>query len=302
MPAAEADIEGDIVAEAEQRGFGTSDADLAAYAETAGAAGGVAACSAVGAAPAAPLCGYVGGKVGAYLGDKLASMTDPDKAARERKRRQLAQSRAYDKALRDLNAALETEWYGAVRRVEQLRRELGVEPSSAVAASWQLAEWLPSMGWERSSPRVLAGDVRTAAWPGARQGWAELAAPLPDRVFSEAFAPMASGANAATIVQGQWGPAIGRGVTQLEAWLRKLQEAEVRATARAMAKATLRESVASAGELSGKPASAWPSYSPSSLELKAKRARKRKVTIAVLGTAAGLGMLGAGVLLWRKGR
>lgn len=56
-------------AEALKRGFGTSDADLRAYAGAAGAAAGNAACAALGAPEAGPLCAWVGGKLGGICYD-----------------------------------------------------------------------------------------------------------------------------------------------------------------------------------------------------------------------------------------
>lgn len=55
-------------------GYGTSQADVDAYADAAGQAGGAAACVAIGAAAAAPLCGIVGGKVGAAIANAVQSL------------------------------------------------------------------------------------------------------------------------------------------------------------------------------------------------------------------------------------
>lgn len=56
-------------AEALKRGFGTSDADLRAYAGAAGSAAGSAACAALGAAAASPVCAWVGGQLGGICYD-----------------------------------------------------------------------------------------------------------------------------------------------------------------------------------------------------------------------------------------
>ena len=87
---------GAMLAEAEKRGYGTSDADLRAYSEAGGGAAAAAGCAAVGAAPAAPICSLIGSKIGSaiYSGCKalvgLFGGSDKVKKELERRAKQLA--------------------------------------------------------------------------------------------------------------------------------------------------------------------------------------------------------------------
>ena len=67
MEQAAQDAAAGAYAEAEDRDFGTSVEDIAAYAQVAGAIAGAAACSAVGAAPLAPLCAWVVGELAGWM-------------------------------------------------------------------------------------------------------------------------------------------------------------------------------------------------------------------------------------------
>lgn len=85
---------GDVAREVAARGGGTSEDDLRAYAEAAGAGGAALACSLMGAPALAPVCGMIGGAVAGAVFGAIASLFGGDDAMEAA----LAQSRNMDAA------------------------------------------------------------------------------------------------------------------------------------------------------------------------------------------------------------
>lgn len=134
-------------AEAEERDWGTSQEDIEAYAQIAGAVAGAAACSAVGAAAAAPLCAWVAGAITEWFAGTVYGWFDNSaevEAALER-RREVRAHFASMKAASELGTLNGTAFQQMLDQLVAMHEELwpgerweGLDPNHP-QARWQRA-------------------------------------------------------------------------------------------------------------------------------------------------------------------
>lgn len=164
------------LAEAEKRNFGTSEEDVEAYGQAAGAAAGVAACCAAGGVgcAAAPACGLIGGEIGGAIAKAVYDIFSGDEATG------IASNQAKDwKEVWGSGERRDAFRMFALGCVEELRRtKIQFTDPNLKAQDAVLAPAMPALRqwpWKNGVPPPKSGEA-WSSWVGRVGDWVKSAA------------------------------------------------------------------------------------------------------------------------------